>query len=122
FGRMFDGQVLDMIEVGIEKAVTMNELKTPKCSVGMKPLFIFNGLEYVISITATGSITGSDSTTFDGKIFFRVYTIQMTKSGQKIPRVELEEMGPSYDFKFRRTKFAKEEVYKIATKIPKTLK
>ncbi|CAG8613673.1 17823_t:CDS:2 [Cetraspora pellucida] len=157
FGRMFDGQVLDMIEVGIEKAITMNEIKTPKCSMGMKPLFIFNGelfetsqvhktfknmmldfyrgqtmesinvsgLEYVISITATGSITSSDNTvpsTFDGKIFFRVYTIQMTKSGQKVPRVELEDMGPNYEFKFRRTRFAKEEVYKIATKIPKTLK
>ncbi|RIB05633.1 ribosome production factor 2 [Gigaspora rosea] len=157
FGRMFDGQLLDMIEVGIEKAITMNEIKSQKCSVGMKPLFIFNGdlfetsqvhktfknmmldffrgqnlesinisgLEYVISITATGSIVDSDSTapsTSDGKIFFRVYTIQMTKSGQKAPRVELEEMGPSYDFKLRRTKFANEEVYKIATKVPKTLK
>lgn len=70
------------------------------------------GLEHVISVTAVS----------DDKVYFRVYVIQMMRSGQKTPRIELEEMGPSYNFVLKRTKFAKEEVYKQATKVPKTLK
>ncbi|CAG8499283.1 1170_t:CDS:2, partial [Acaulospora morrowiae] len=158
FARMFDGQVLDMIEVGIEWAVPMSQFKTPKCTIGMKPLFIFTGslfetsqphkvfknmlldffqgkvlksfdltgIEYVISVTAIGSPLPDESNVnpsrVDGKIFFRVYTINMKKSGERTPRVELEEMGPHYNFFIRRTKFAKDEVYKQATRIPKSLK
>ncbi|CAG8731343.1 116_t:CDS:2, partial [Funneliformis mosseae] len=43
FIRMFDGQILDMIEVGIENAKSLKEFKTSKCAIGMKPLFLFNG-------------------------------------------------------------------------------
>ncbi|CAG8550426.1 6295_t:CDS:2, partial [Paraglomus brasilianum] len=144
FVRMFDGQVLDMIEIGIEKSVSLKDIKTSKCQVGMRPLFLFNGeifdkstnhkmfknmlldffrgqstdsisptgLEHVISVSADSN----------GKIYFRVYIVKLNKSGQRTPRVELEEMGPSFDFVIRRTKFAKEEVYKKATRIPKQLK
>jgi len=123
--------------------------KSTKSSIGMKPLFVFNGelfeqreeykklknmlidffrdevaesvnlkgLEYIISVTAEPV---SNPTDF-GKVFFRVYTIQMKKSGTKQPRIELEEMGPSFDFVFRRNRFAGEDVMKEATKIPKEL-
>ncbi|CAJ0841816.1 2191_t:CDS:2, partial [Entrophospora sp. SA101] len=151
FVRMYDGQVLDMVEVGIENAIPMSSFKTSKCAIGMKPLFIFNGdlfdtstthqtfknmlldffrgqksdsialsgLDHIISVSAVETTTNDGKV---GKIYFRVYKIHTEKSGQKIPRVELEEMGPSYDFVIRRTKFAKEEVYKAAIKIPRELK
>ncbi|KAG9283961.1 hypothetical protein G9A89_005468 [Geosiphon pyriformis] len=151
FIRMFDGQVLDMVEVGIEKSKPIADFKTPKCAIGMKPCFIFNGdlfdrselhkkfknmlldlfhgktvksvnlsgLEHVISVTA-GPQKGDDSAT--SVIYFRVYTVQTKKSGQRTPRIELEEMGPSFDFRMRRTKFAKDEVYKAATRVPRELK
>ncbi|CAJ0911951.1 11847_t:CDS:2 [Entrophospora sp. SA101] len=138
FVRMYDGQVLDMVEVGIENAIPMSSFKTSKCAIGMKPLFIFNGdlfdtstthqtfknmlldffrgqksdsialsgLDHIISVSAVETTTNDGKV---GKIYFRVYKIHTEKSGQKIPRVELEEMGPSYDFVIRRTKFAKEE-------------
>ncbi|KAI9020653.1 Brix domain-containing protein [Phycomyces nitens] len=144
FVRMFDHQILEMFELGIEKAVSMNDIKHPKCAVGMKPLMVFsgeqfdsdivfkniknyfldffngeeteavnlNGLEYVISLTATP----------DNKIFFRTHTIQMKKSGTKTPRVELVEMGPMYDFCLRRTSPPKPDLWAAAVKVPKEIK
>lgn len=41
------------------------------------------GLEHVLSFTATD----------DGAIYLRSYRIQLKKSGQRTPRVELEEIG-----------------------------
>ncbi|ORY04089.1 Brix-domain-containing protein [Basidiobolus meristosporus CBS 931.73] len=149
-GRTFDHQILDMLELGIERATPIKEFKSSKCAVGMKPCFVFNGeiwdqredysklknmlldfyhgqtvdsvnlagLEYVISVTA-GPLK-ADGT--PGTVYFRVYTIQMKKSGQRTPRVELEEMGPSLDLTFRRSKFAPEEIMKQATKAPRELK
>ncbi|CAB4411903.1 Brix-domain-containing protein [Rhizophagus irregularis] len=152
FIRMFDGQILDMVEVGIENAKPLSEFKTSKCAIGIKPLFLFvgdlfenslvyktfknmlldfyhgqtvkninlSGLEHVISVTAIDSSEQSnDPRAMPGIIYFRVYTIQYKKSGEKTPRVELEEMGPSYNFRIRRFKFANDDVYKFSTKVPK---
>ncbi|CED83019.1 Protein required for biogenesis of the ribosomal 60S subunit [Phaffia rhodozyma] len=41
FARMFDGKVLDMMELGIEMAQGMAEFKTPKSTPGHRPLFHF---------------------------------------------------------------------------------
>jgi hypothetical protein len=70
------------------------------------------GVEHVISVTANPS----------GVVHFRVYTVQLMKSGQRIPRVELQEMGPSIDFTLRRKVFANDDMMKQATRVPKELK
>lgn len=44
------------------------------------------------------------------------------KSGSSLPRVELEEMGPSLDFIMRRTHLASAEFYKKACRKPKAVK
>ncbi|KAF5309294.1 hypothetical protein D9611_014664 [Ephemerocybe angulata] len=41
FVRMFDGRVLDMIEVGVENYKAMADFKTPKSTPGNKPLLHF---------------------------------------------------------------------------------
>ncbi|KAJ2933143.1 hypothetical protein H1R20_g3944, partial [Candolleomyces eurysporus] len=41
FVRMFNGRVLDMIEVGVEGYKAMSEFKTPKSTPGNKPLLHF---------------------------------------------------------------------------------
>ena len=69
------------------------------------------GLDCVISVTAT-----------EDKIYFRVYNIHMKKSGTRLPRVELEECGPSVDFVLRRTKLAGEDVRKESMRVPKEVK
>ncbi|CAO3676287.1 unnamed protein product [Umbelopsis ramanniana] len=149
FARMFSHQIMDMMELGIEKATAMSQTKGSKCAVGMKPLMVFNGelfdtnenyknlknmftdffhgqsidainltgLEHVITVTAA-PLEGKNA----GLIYFRVYTIQLKKSGAKTPRIELEDMGPSLDFKMRRIQLPKADIWKIATKVPKELK
>lgn len=150
FIRCFNHAIMDMVEVGIENAKSIKEFKTPKCGLGMRPCFLFNGevfeqieeyikfknllidfyngevvdkvnlagLEHVITVTAGPST----SPTTPGKIYFRVYTIQLKKSGTRLPRVELEEMGPSYDMTLRRTRFATADIVKQATLVPRELK
>ncbi|CAJ0757685.1 10973_t:CDS:2, partial [Entrophospora sp. SA101] len=119
FVRMYDGQVLDMVEVGIENAIPMNLFDTSTTHQTFKNMLLdffrgqksdsiaLSGLDHIISVSAVETTTNDGKV---GKIYFRVYKIHTEKSGQKIPRVELEEMGPSYDFVIRRTKFAKEEL------------
>lgn len=48
--------------------------------------------------------------------------VLLKKSGCKIPRIELEEMGPSLDLVMRRTHLASDDLYKLALKQPKGLK
>lgn len=70
------------------------------------------GLDHVISVSASQ----------EGKIYFRVYMVRLKKSGTRLPRVELEEMGPSVDFELRRFQAASKEVMHEALKVPRTLK
>ncbi|CAG5027913.1 unnamed protein product [Parnassius apollo] len=143
-GRTFNYGILDMIELGADKYKAMSEFHNMKVLAGLKPCLLFNGpawdlnqdlkrlkslftdffhREKVESIRLQGlehalSFTATD----DGCIYFRSYRILLKKSGQRTPRVELEEIGPSIDFKLRRSKLASDDLYKEACKIPKELK
>ena len=77
------------------------------------------GLDHVIVCSATMTSTAGGEAI--PKIFFRTYNITFKKSGTRVPKVELEEVGPSMDFVFRRTNFASEELYGSACKKPKQL-
>ncbi|XP_017482002.1 PREDICTED: ribosome production factor 2 homolog [Rhagoletis zephyria] len=142
-GRIFENEVLDMIELGIKHYTAMSEFKTEKIGTNVKPCLIFNGprwnqteelrrfrnllidtfhkdkvdairlqgIEHVISFTCTEDLA----------ILMRSYKIMLKKSGQKTPRIELVEIGPSADFSIRRTKIASEDLYKQARKQPKQL-
>ncbi|KAK5987349.1 Ribosome biogenesis protein RPF2 [Cladobotryum mycophilum] len=74
------------------------------------------GLQYMISIAA-------EDTTGDGdakpSIHLRVYTIQTKRSGQKLPRVEVEEIGPRMDFRVGRVQEADAAMLKDAMKKPR---
>ncbi|KAH0508541.1 Ribosome production factor 2-like protein [Microtus ochrogaster] len=48
-GRMYDYHVLDMIELGIEKFVSLKDIKTSKCPEGTKPLLIFAGDDFDVT-------------------------------------------------------------------------
>uniref|UniRef100_A0A7N8XSB4 Ribosome production factor 2 homolog n=1 Tax=Mastacembelus armatus TaxID=205130 RepID=A0A7N8XSB4_9TELE len=143
FGRLFDFHVLDMIELGIEKYVSLSEIKTNKCPEGTKPMLVFAGEPFetdheykrlknllidffrgptVPAVRLSGLEHVLHFTALDGKIFMRSYRCLLKKSGCRTPRIELEEIGPSFDFVLRRTHLASEDLYKLAHKQPKALK
>uniref|UniRef100_A0A7N6BKW9 Ribosome production factor 2 homolog n=1 Tax=Anabas testudineus TaxID=64144 RepID=A0A7N6BKW9_ANATE len=143
FGRLFDFHVLDMIELGIEKYVSLSEIKTSKCPEGTKPMLIFAGEAFdtdnehkrlkslltdffrgptVSAVRLAGLEHILHFTALDGKIFMRSYRCLLKKSGCRTPRIELEEIGPSFDFVLRRTHLASDDLYKLAHKQPKALK
>ncbi|XP_071954924.1 ribosome production factor 2 homolog [Antedon mediterranea] len=143
FGRTFNNHILDMIEFEIQSFHSLKMFKNLKVTEGAKPCLVFAGelfendaehkrlkslfidffhgetisnirlagLEHVISFTAIAN-----------KISMRGYRTILKKSGCKTPRVELEEIGPSLDLIFRRTKLASDDLFKRASKQPKALK
>lgn len=143
-GRIYENEILDMVELGIKRYMAMSEFKTEKIGTCVKPCLVFNGpkwsqseelrrlknllidafqkdkveairlqgIEHVMSFTCTEDLN----------ILLRSYKILLKKSGQRTPRIELVEIGPSADFSIRRTKIASEDLYKQARKQPKQLK
>ncbi|KAK1805584.1 hypothetical protein P4O66_019865, partial [Electrophorus voltai] len=51
-----------------------------------------------------------------------VKRVKLKKSGCRTPRVELEEIGPAFDFVLRRTHLASDDLYKTAHRQPRGLK
>jgi len=144
FGRFFDHQLLDMIEIGFTNYRSISDFPGKKNGLGSPPCFIFKGdkfedkddykmfksiildffhgedhslldlasLDHVIFVTCSST---SDT------IYFRHYAIRLKKSGTKLPRVELEEVGPSFDCQIRRVKAAAPDMAKAALAQPKQL-
>jgi ribosome production factor 2 len=130
---------------------TMSQFKTPKPAVGLKPLISFSGtlfdsptpnaytlakslfidlfrgqdtqtidvegLQYMIHIAASEEVEGQALP----QIHLRSYKIITKKSGQKLPRVEVEEMGPRMDFRVGRIQEADETIWRESLKKPKQL-
>ncbi|KAJ4403208.1 rRNA-binding ribosome biosynthesis protein rpf2 [Gnomoniopsis sp. IMI 355080] len=71
------------------------------------------GLQYVVVLTAD---EGADVEGAKPAIHLRVYLIQTKRSGQKLPRVEVEEMGPRMDFRVGRMQEPEENMLKEALK------
>lgn len=149
--RCFGGQVLDMLETYVVKDTvrTLNQFKSDKCKVGLKPLLSFSGTQFESPVANqytlaksifTDFFRGGESSTVDveglqlminfasgedahdgspAKIQMRCWRIITKRSGQKVPRIEVEEMGPRIDFTVGRTKEAESSVWKEALKKPK---
>lgn len=75
------------------------------------------GLQYIVSISARDTVDGEDQ---KPKIHLRVYLIKTKKSGQKLPRVEVEEMGPRIDFRVGRMREPEEAMLKEAMRKART--
>jgi ribosome production factor 2 len=75
------------------------------------------GLQYIVSISASDIVESAEA---KPKIHLRAYLIRTKRSGQKLPRVEVEEMGPRMDFRVGRYKEPEESVLKEALKRAKT--
>ena len=69
------------------------------------------GLQYIVSISAEEATGEGDE---KPAIRLRTYLIQTKRSGQRLPRVEVEEMGPRMDFRVGRMKEPDEATRKEA--------
>lgn len=128
---------------------TLSQFKNAKARVGLKPLISFSGtafesptenaytlaksmlldffkgedtnnvdvegLQYMIHISVAEEVDGQPAP----KIQIRAYMIKTKKSGQSLPRVEIEEMGPRIDFRVGRTREADPAMMKEAMRKPK---
>lgn len=143
-GRLYEHEVLDMVELAVKSFKPLHEFKVEKISTHVKPCVIFNGYKWklteelrrlrnllldvfykepVDAIRLQGlehviSFTVDEDLT----IFMRSYRILLKKSGQKTPRIELSEIGPAINFGIRRTKIATKELYKAALRTPAPLR
>lgn len=143
-GRLFDQELLDMVELGIKEYKGLKDFHNDKIGTCVKPCLVFNGAKWaqteemrrlkslftdafhretVNSIRLQGiEHVLSFTLTDDNLIYMRSYKILLKKSGLKTPRIEVMEIGPSIDFTIRRTKIASEDLYKLSRKQPRQLK
>ncbi|CAN8098668.1 unnamed protein product [Discula destructiva] len=71
------------------------------------------GLQYVVVLTADD---GAADGAAQPAVHLRAYLIKTKKSGQKLPRVEVEEMGPRIDFRLGRMQEPEDGMLKEALK------
>eukprot|EP00741_Cyanophora_paradoxa_P006500 tig00001003_g6291.t1 len=142
-GRMFDFHLLDMVELGVENFKSMQEFKASKSVLGSKPCMAFIGEDWDRTTNSAKlrsilldffrgqevsliNLAGLDHVLVFSlaaeKVYVRHYRILLKKSGTKLPRVELEEIGPSMEITSRRTHFASEDLFKAACRQPKAVK
>ncbi|KAL8798831.1 MAG: hypothetical protein Q9182_006353 [Xanthomendoza sp. 2 TL-2023] len=129
-----------------DTARTLAQFNGEKCKVGQKPLLSFSGAQFESPVANqytlaksifTDFFRGGESATVDveglqlminfaagedaldgspPKIHMRCWRIVTKRSGQKVPRVEVEEMGPRIDFTIGRTREAEASVWKESMK------
>ncbi|KAL6764088.1 Brix domain-containing protein [Haematococcus lacustris] len=142
-GRLFDGRLYDCLELGVEgfKSIRAFGNTGTGAGLGAKPCIVFvgekfdsvPGLKLARSLlldmfrgetVATVNLAGVDRVVVataleDAKLLLRQYVIKLKKSGTRMPRVELREMGPRLDLALRRTRTAAPDVQKEALAQPR---
>ncbi|KAI0970130.1 ribosome biogenesis protein RPF2 [Xylaria arbuscula] len=73
------------------------------------------GLQYIVSVAADEP-AGDD---VKPTVHLRLYLLETKRSGQRLPRVELEEMGPRMDFRIGRSQQPEEAAWKEAMRKPR---
>ena len=144
--RMFNEQLLDAMEMTITNYQPASSFKgVEACSVGAKPLLVFQGAGFSATesqmsraknmfvdifkgVNPKGvALDGVEHTiviseTDAGKMLFRVYRIEKKKGDSAtVPRVELVEMGPSFDFTLGRERLPDFTMWKASMKKPTVL-
>ncbi|ODV61359.1 rRNA-binding ribosome biosynthesis protein RPF2 [Ascoidea rubescens DSM 1968] len=151
FIRTFNYKIYDMIELRIKNNFKfLMDFKKQTFQIGLKPLFIFNGpifdihpvykhikslfldffkgeitelqdvagLQHIIAISANDQ---DDSASALPDVYFRVYKLKTFRSDQKLSRVELDEIGPRFDFTIGRYRHPSPELEKEAMRKPKQI-
>jgi ribosome production factor 2 len=144
-GRMFDFEILDMLELHVEAFIGIAAIAGSTKLMGAKPCFVFQGSEFehdaqhqtfksLITDFFRGRVVSElnraqidhvcvCTSSGDGRIFMRWYFVTQSdaEKGTKFPVVTLTEMGPLCDFSFRRQFSASNETRKAALRVPREL-
>ena len=148
-GRTYNYKIYDMYELALTDIKTSSQFKAAKQpTLGNRPIIVFQGdafehdtkfqelkglfldifgheamqkinlggIEHAIVLTAQAAQGEKE-----GKVAFRHYSVTYKKSGGRVPRVELEEVGPHFDMELRRTRPASAELQKEACKVPRQI-
>eukprot|EP00871_Galdieria_phlegrea_P000990 jgi/Galph1/1892/GphlegSOOS_G569.1 len=145
-GRLFDFQLLDMLELGVTEFKSLkefeaakqltNDTKTLICFVGdfekdensrkLKNVLLGNYCclsfhdfeDRQISLEHLEKVIVV-TMMHDGSIVFQNFLIQLKKSDTYLPKVVLQETGPYIRFQFRRSRLASEDLWNEAVKRPR---
>ena len=134
-GQVLDMLELHVVQ---ETARTLQQFKGEKCKAGVKPLLSFSGAQFESPVSNQYTMAkslfvdffrGAETQTIDVEglqllisffageggedgapagIQMRCWRITTKRSGQKVPRVEVVEMGPRIDFRLGRMRGADE--------------
>ncbi|XP_041998076.1 ribosome production factor 2 homolog [Salvia splendens] len=141
-GRFYDHHIYDLVEVGIENFRSMGSFSYDKKlapQLGSKPFFAFIGeafesvdelkhlKEVLLDLFRGEVITNLNLAGLDrvyvctalssNRIFFSHFALRLKKSGTKVPRMELVEVGPSMDMVVRRHRQPDDSLRKEAMKM-----
>jgi ribosome production factor 2 len=144
--RMFNEQLLDAIEINVTNYQPSSSFKGIEgCALGAKPLMIFQGAGFSMNDTPLSraknmfldlfkgadpkglSLQGVEhciviTETEGGKLLFRVYRLDKKRGeSASVPRVEMVEMGPSFDFTLGRERLPDFTLWKASMKKPTKL-
>ena len=135
-GRFFDGHVYDMVELGVVSFRPLQAFaKVAAQASGQKPCLLFAGAPFEQDpqfrqlrntlldvfrgqVVPSYNLVGLDRVLVfvaEGKrVLLRHYRVSFKRSGTRVPRVELEEMGPRLDLEVRRWQEPAPGVAKLA--------
>ncbi|KAG2442290.1 hypothetical protein HXX76_002376 [Chlamydomonas incerta] len=143
-GRMFDFHLYDALELGVEEFKGIKDFGAAGtgAQMGNKPLIIFMGekFESVPALALAKSLlldlfrgeqvdkinlAGIDRVVMavaldDARLQLRQYSIRFKKSGTRIPRVALTEMGPTMGLSVRRYRLPPSDMAAEAMKVART--
>lgn len=145
--RMYNHQVLDMIELGVDNCMTMQEFKTKTMiETGQQPILIFQGDPFDLSekhikfknmmidffrikhlknlnIIAAQRIISFTATSNEGNIILQQFQAGVINEGLAgDEKIDIEEIGPRMSMTIRRVKHADNDMWKSATKILRSKK
>ena len=148
FGRFYNHKIYDCVEMMVNGETFVPIIKfgnaAASTTIGSKPCMMFLGdkfetdanlrqLKNVFADVFRGRVVsrinlkGIDRAIVitaleDGKtILFRQFAIKYKKSGTRLPKVHLEEMGPRFDATLGRVKLPPPDVEREAMRVDKTL-
>ncbi|KAB5580986.1 Brix domain-containing protein [Coniochaeta sp. 2T2.1] len=113
-GTAFESPVTN--EFTLAKSVLVDFFRGDSASQGADKIDV-EGLQYVVVVSAdepSGHGAPSDDPATAPVLRLRVYLIKTKRSGQRLPRVEVEEMGPRMDFRIGRVQQPDEAMLKEA--------